>query len=94
MSTQGKLLSYGHKPVALRLDKKSYEDMVAGKVPVYSQNWTHLKCDIVWKKCAEGLVMSFEYTLDPSFTSNDYILFAYAHPFTKTDVDASIAAFE
>jgi len=38
--------------------------------------------------------MSFEYTLDPSFTSDDYILFAYAHPFTKTDVDASIDAFE
>ena len=43
MSTQGKLLSFGHKPVALRLDKKSYGDMIAGKSPVYNQDWNHLK---------------------------------------------------
>ena len=38
--------------------------------------------------------MSFEYTLDPKIVNTDYILFAYVHPFTRTDIDLSIADFE
>ena len=38
--------------------------------------------------------MAFEYTLRPNITKTDHILFAYAQPFTKTDIDRSIDEFE
>jgi len=38
--------------------------------------------------------MAFEYTFQPTFTQKDHILLAYAHPFTKTDIDRSIDNFE
>ena len=38
--------------------------------------------------------MAFEYTFLPSFAKTDHVLFAYAQPFTKTDIDRSIDMFE
>lgn len=49
---------------------------------------------MTYRKSAEGLVMAFEYTLQPSITKTDHILFAYAQPFTKTDIERSIDIFE
>lgn len=38
--------------------------------------------------------MSFEYTLPNDFKKTDYILFAFVHPFTLTDIQLSVANFE
>lgn len=38
--------------------------------------------------------MAFEFTLDAAFKEKDHILFAYAQPFTRTDIERSIDEFE
>ena len=38
--------------------------------------------------------MAFEFTLDPNFSATDHILFAYAQPFTRTDIDKGVQQFE
>ena len=38
--------------------------------------------------------MAFEFTLDPDFKTTDHILFAYAQPFTRTDIDKGVEQFE
>ena len=38
--------------------------------------------------------MAFEFTLSPEFKTNDHILFAYAQPFTRMDIDRSVSEFE
>jgi hypothetical protein len=38
--------------------------------------------------------MSFELTLDPDFTRDDYVIFSFVHPFTRQDIDHSMLAFE
>ena len=38
--------------------------------------------------------MTFEYTVSQQITKGDFILFAYAHPFTLNDINLSINEFE
>jgi len=38
--------------------------------------------------------MAFEFTLGPDFKNNDHILFAYAQPFTRSDIERSIDKFQ
>ena len=61
---------------------------------MHSQKWTRLETEVGYRKSAEGLVMAFEYTLQPTIAKTDHILFAYSQPFTKTDIDRSIDIFE
>jgi hypothetical protein len=94
MSSQGKLLSYGHKPLFVRLDNSKYQEVAAGRISLQAQPWKHLKCEVVYKQAHEGLAMSFELTLDPDFQATDYVLFSFVHPYTRQDIDLSMAEFE
>ena len=93
-SNQAKLLSYGHKPVFLVLSNQEFLQLQRGKVPVYSQKWQRIPTNISYKRAREGLCVAFEFTLAPEFKENDHILFAYAQPFTRTDIERSIDEFE
>ena len=46
-----------------------------------------------YKRGREGLCVAFEFTLGPEFKTNDHILFAYAQPFTRTDIERGIDEF-
>ena len=63
-------------------------------MPIHSQRWQRIPNDCSCKKAREGLCIAFEFTLAPDFAANDHILFAYAQPFTRTDIDRSINDFE
>ena len=55
---------------------------------MYSQNWNHVKSEIGWGACEDGpLFLCFEYTLSAGAKKTDKIMFAYAHPFNKTDIE-------
>lgn len=41
-----KLLSLGHMPVYLEVSKKEYEELIAGKAPLYRQKWKRVPGDI------------------------------------------------
>ena len=93
-SNQAKLLSYGHKPVYLILSEEEFIRYKAGEVCVQSQKWARITEDVTCRRKGSGIVMAFQFTLEPDFKSTDHILFAYAQPFTRTDIDRGVEQFE
>ena len=47
-----------------------------------------------YRRVPEGLCIAYEFTLDSGFGEKDHILFAYAQPFTRTDIERSVDVFE
>ena len=88
------MIGYGHKPVFIIVPNAEFIKIQQGKVPVWSQKWQRITADVNCKRGREGLVVAFEFTLAPEFKSNDHILFAYAQPFTRTDIERSTVEFE
>jgi len=59
MSNQSKLLSYGHKPVAVELTKTQFNDVVTGRIPMFDQKWKRIAADVEYIKLEEGIAMTF-----------------------------------
>ena len=93
-SNQGKLLSYGHKPFYLILSSDEFQELQKGNTVVQSQKWQRIPDDVHFRRKVNGVVMAFEFTLKPNFKKTDHILFAYAQPFTRTDIDKGVLQFE
>lgn len=88
------MLGYGHKPVFVKLNNRDFNTMRRGKATVCNQKWERIPAECKWRKGPHGLVVAFEFTLNPDFTHEDHIVFAYAHPFTFTDIQKSTDDFE
>ena len=61
---------------------------------MWSQKWQRIPSNVSYKRAREGLCVAFEFTLAPEFKQNDHVLFAYAQPFTRTDIERSLVDFE
>ena len=95
LTIQGKVLSYGHKPIAVELNSKRYNEVVKGKASMQAQNWSHLEGEVGWGLCEEGpMFLVFEYTLRPEAVKNDHIMIAYVHPYNVTDMEMANVELE
>ena len=68
--------------------------MQRGQVPVFSQRWQRIPSDVTFRRAREGINLAWEFTLKENFRTTDHVLFAYSHPFTRTDIERSIVEFE
>lgn len=93
-SNQARLLSYGHKPVYLVLSQVEFIALKKGQIPVFSQRWQRVPSDVRFRRSREGICMAWEFTVGHNFRTTDHVLFAYAQPFTRTDIERSILEFE
>lgn len=59
MSNQSKLLSYGHKPVAVELTRSQFNDVVQGQIPMFDQKWKRIAAEVDCIKLEEGVAMTF-----------------------------------
>jgi len=41
---------------------------------------------VTYRRAIEGLAVAFEYSLEGNTPSSDYLLFAFVHPFSLTDI--------
>ena len=87
LSNQGKLLSYGHKPVYLKVSDEVYKELVNGKKAFYEQDWQRIPSEVEFGDI--GFV--FECPIGEDFKETDHMLFAYSYPFNLNDVEHSIS---
>jgi len=85
-----KLLSLGHMPVYLEVSKKEYEELIAGKAPLYRQKWKRVPGDIKQIRKGEMLDQMFQINVSSSVKKTDYIFVSYAYPYTFKDYLYSI----
>jgi len=89
-----KLLSLGHMPVYLEVSKKEYEELIAGKAPLYRQKWKRVPGDIKQIRKGEMLDQMFQINVSSSVKKTDYIFVSYAYPYTFKDYLYSIKEIE
>lgn len=87
LSMQHKLMSFGHKPVYLKVSKEEYQDLVSGKKGFYQQDWQRIPTEVEYSK---DIGFVFEYPSDHDIKESDHLFFAYTYPFNENDIKHSI----
>jgi hypothetical protein len=61
LSNQHKLMSFGHKPVYLKVSSEDHQDLISGKKGFYEQNWQRIPTEVEYDK---DIGFVFEYPSD------------------------------
>lgn len=80
-------MSFGHKPVYLKVSAEDYQDLVSGKKGFYQQDWKRVPTEVEYSK---DIGFVFEYPSDHDLKESDHLFFAYTYPFNENDIKHSI----
>lgn len=94
LSNPRKTMADGYAPVYLEVTNQVYQDLVSGKLPFHRQKWKRVPGNMTFPDNFGSCEASFQFLVNQNLKSSDYVLFAYAHPYTYNDLLASVQEVE